>query len=145
MLSSQWFSDSRWREGNKPTNNHTTQIPPWLSLVVSWPVGRGVSPDCLLPHCWDGTTASFMWVLGICTDVFTLVWQLLTKHCSFVPHTCVTRQKASAHSPLSLQCKLELQGIQGAVDHAAAFGRIAFSCPQKEVLFDYPVFKIHYF
>uniref|UniRef100_G1NVR4 Glyoxalase domain-containing protein 4 n=2 Tax=Myotis lucifugus TaxID=59463 RepID=G1NVR4_MYOLU len=31
------------------------------------------------------------------------------------------------------QCKLELQGIQGAVDHAAAFGRIAFSCPQKEL------------
>ena len=31
------------------------------------------------------------------------------------------------------QCKLELQGIQGAVDHAAAFGWIAFSCPQKEL------------
>lgn len=31
------------------------------------------------------------------------------------------------------QCKLELQGIKGAVDHAAAFGRIAFSCPQKEL------------
>ncbi|EDM05256.1 similar to RIKEN cDNA 2700085E05, isoform CRA_a [Rattus norvegicus] len=31
------------------------------------------------------------------------------------------------------QCKLELQGIQGAVDHSAAFGRIAFSCPQKEL------------
>ncbi|ERE67938.1 glyoxalase domain-containing protein 4 [Cricetulus griseus] len=30
------------------------------------------------------------------------------------------------------QCKLELQGIKGAIDHAAAFGRIAFSCPQKE-------------
>ncbi|ELV11128.1 Glyoxalase domain-containing protein 4 [Tupaia chinensis] len=33
------------------------------------------------------------------------------------------------------QCKLELQCIKGAVDHAAAFGRIAFSCPQKEVMF----------
>ncbi|EQB78284.1 glyoxalase domain-containing protein 4-like protein [Camelus ferus] len=31
------------------------------------------------------------------------------------------------------QCKLELQGIKGAVDHAAAFGRIAFSCPKKEL------------
>ncbi|XP_042771479.1 glyoxalase domain-containing protein 4 isoform X2 [Panthera leo] len=31
------------------------------------------------------------------------------------------------------QCKLELQGIKGTVDHAAAFGRIAFSCPQKEL------------
>ncbi|KAK2509716.1 hypothetical protein MC885_019977, partial [Smutsia gigantea] len=31
------------------------------------------------------------------------------------------------------QCKLELQGIEGTVDHAAAFGRIAFSCPQKEL------------
>ncbi|KAH0511477.1 Glyoxalase domain-containing protein 4 [Microtus ochrogaster] len=31
------------------------------------------------------------------------------------------------------QCKLELQGIKGAVDHAAAFGRIAFSCPQNEL------------
>ncbi|XP_012596020.1 glyoxalase domain-containing protein 4 isoform X1 [Microcebus murinus] len=31
------------------------------------------------------------------------------------------------------QCKLELQGIKGVVDHAAAFGRIAFSCPQKEL------------
>uniref|UniRef100_A0A8C9QI88 Glyoxalase domain-containing protein 4 n=1 Tax=Spermophilus dauricus TaxID=99837 RepID=A0A8C9QI88_SPEDA len=31
------------------------------------------------------------------------------------------------------QCKLELQGIKGAVDHAAAFGRIAFSCPHKEL------------
>uniref|UniRef100_A0A2K5PIG1 Glyoxalase domain-containing protein 4 n=1 Tax=Cebus imitator TaxID=2715852 RepID=A0A2K5PIG1_CEBIM len=31
------------------------------------------------------------------------------------------------------QCKLELQGVKGAVDHAAAFGRIAFSCPQKEL------------
>ncbi|XP_040857071.1 glyoxalase domain-containing protein 4 isoform X6 [Ochotona curzoniae] len=30
------------------------------------------------------------------------------------------------------QCKLELQGIKGAVDHAAAFGRIAFSCPKSE-------------
>ncbi|NP_001376664.1 glyoxalase domain-containing protein 4 isoform 12 [Homo sapiens] len=30
------------------------------------------------------------------------------------------------------QCKLELQGVKGGVDHAAAFGRIAFSCPQKE-------------
>ncbi|XP_032705265.1 glyoxalase domain-containing protein 4 isoform X1 [Lontra canadensis] len=32
------------------------------------------------------------------------------------------------------QCKLELQGIKGRVDHAAAFGRIAFSCPEKELL-----------
>lgn len=31
------------------------------------------------------------------------------------------------------QCKLELQGIKGSVDHAAAFGRIAFSCPQREL------------
>uniref|UniRef100_G3RHL1 Glyoxalase domain-containing protein 4 n=1 Tax=Gorilla gorilla gorilla TaxID=9595 RepID=G3RHL1_GORGO len=31
------------------------------------------------------------------------------------------------------QCKLELQGVKGGVDHAAAFGRIAFSCPQKEL------------
>uniref|UniRef100_A0A2K6T923 Glyoxalase domain containing 4 n=1 Tax=Saimiri boliviensis boliviensis TaxID=39432 RepID=A0A2K6T923_SAIBB len=31
------------------------------------------------------------------------------------------------------QCKLELQGVKGVVDHAAAFGRIAFSCPQKEL------------
>ncbi|MBZ3890780.1 Glyoxalase domain-containing protein 4 [Sciurus carolinensis] len=31
------------------------------------------------------------------------------------------------------QCKLELQGIKGTVDHAAAFGRIAFSCPHKEL------------
>ncbi|XP_040857069.1 glyoxalase domain-containing protein 4 isoform X4 [Ochotona curzoniae] len=31
------------------------------------------------------------------------------------------------------QCKLELQGIKGAVDHAAAFGRIAFSCPKSEL------------
>ncbi|XP_012667035.1 glyoxalase domain-containing protein 4 [Otolemur garnettii] len=31
------------------------------------------------------------------------------------------------------QCKLELQAIKGAVDHATAFGRIAFSCPQKEL------------
>uniref|UniRef100_A0A2K5ICL9 Glyoxalase domain-containing protein n=1 Tax=Colobus angolensis palliatus TaxID=336983 RepID=A0A2K5ICL9_COLAP len=34
---------------------------------------------------------------------------------------------------LCLKCKLELQGVKGAVDHAAAFGRIAFSCPQKEL------------
>ncbi|CAM5104492.1 glyoxalase domain-containing protein 4 isoform X1 [Chelonia mydas] len=32
------------------------------------------------------------------------------------------------------QCKLELQGIGGAVDHATAFGRIAFSCPKEELL-----------
>ncbi|XP_040857067.1 glyoxalase domain-containing protein 4 isoform X2 [Ochotona curzoniae] len=32
------------------------------------------------------------------------------------------------------QCKLELQGIKGAVDHAAAFGRIAFSCPKSETI-----------
>ncbi|XP_044528849.1 glyoxalase domain-containing protein 4 isoform X3 [Gracilinanus agilis] len=31
------------------------------------------------------------------------------------------------------QCKLELQGIKGAVDHGTAFGRIAFSCPKKEL------------
>ncbi|XP_043853523.1 glyoxalase domain-containing protein 4-like [Dromiciops gliroides] len=31
------------------------------------------------------------------------------------------------------QCKLELQGIKGAVDHGSAFGRIAFSCPKKEL------------
>ncbi|XP_036264318.1 glyoxalase domain-containing protein 4 isoform X2 [Pipistrellus kuhlii] len=31
------------------------------------------------------------------------------------------------------QCKLELQGIKDAVNHAAAFGRIAFSCPEKEL------------
>uniref|UniRef100_A0A8D2IBX7 Glyoxalase domain containing 4 n=1 Tax=Urocitellus parryii TaxID=9999 RepID=A0A8D2IBX7_UROPR len=37
------------------------------------------------------------------------------------------------NSLLSSQCKLELQGIKGAVDHAAAFGRIAFSCPHKEL------------
>ncbi|XP_027717791.1 glyoxalase domain-containing protein 4 [Vombatus ursinus] len=31
------------------------------------------------------------------------------------------------------QCKLELQGIKGTVDHGTAFGRIAFSCPKKEL------------
>ncbi|XP_045155894.1 glyoxalase domain-containing protein 4 [Echinops telfairi] len=31
------------------------------------------------------------------------------------------------------QCKLELQGVEGAVEHAAAFGRMAFSCPQHEL------------
>ncbi|XP_044849308.1 glyoxalase domain-containing protein 4 isoform X1 [Mauremys mutica] len=31
------------------------------------------------------------------------------------------------------QCKLELQGIVGAVDHGTAFGRIAFSCPKEEL------------
>uniref|UniRef100_A0A8C8SJW7 Glyoxalase domain-containing protein 4 n=1 Tax=Pelusios castaneus TaxID=367368 RepID=A0A8C8SJW7_9SAUR len=31
------------------------------------------------------------------------------------------------------QCKLELQGIGGAVDHGTAFGRIAFSCPKEEL------------
>ncbi|XP_019401270.1 PREDICTED: glyoxalase domain-containing protein 4 [Crocodylus porosus] len=31
------------------------------------------------------------------------------------------------------QCKLELQGIGGAVDHGTAFGRIAFSCPKDEL------------
>ncbi|XP_061461280.1 glyoxalase domain-containing protein 4 isoform X2 [Rhineura floridana] len=30
------------------------------------------------------------------------------------------------------QCKLELQGVGGAVDHGTAFGRIAFSCPKEE-------------
>ncbi|XP_028856466.1 glyoxalase domain-containing protein 4 [Denticeps clupeoides] len=31
------------------------------------------------------------------------------------------------------QCKLELQGISGPVDHGAAFGRIAFSCPREQL------------
>nr|XP_060612634.1 glyoxalase domain-containing protein 4 [Anolis sagrei ordinatus] len=31
------------------------------------------------------------------------------------------------------QCKLELQGIGRAVDHGSAFGRIAFSCPKKQL------------
>lgn len=31
------------------------------------------------------------------------------------------------------QCKLELRAIPGKVDHATGFGRIAFSCPQKEL------------
>ncbi|XP_061461281.1 glyoxalase domain-containing protein 4 isoform X3 [Rhineura floridana] len=31
------------------------------------------------------------------------------------------------------QCKLELQGVGGAVDHGTAFGRIAFSCPKEEL------------
>ncbi|XP_058139772.2 glyoxalase domain-containing protein 4 [Dasypus novemcinctus] len=31
------------------------------------------------------------------------------------------------------QCKLELQAIKSAIDHATAFGRIAFSCPQKQL------------
>uniref|UniRef100_A0A8D0AY99 Glyoxalase domain-containing protein 4 n=1 Tax=Salvator merianae TaxID=96440 RepID=A0A8D0AY99_SALMN len=31
------------------------------------------------------------------------------------------------------QCKLELQGINQAVDHGTAFGRIAFSCPKEEL------------
>ncbi|XP_067421904.1 glyoxalase domain-containing protein 4 isoform X2 [Emydura macquarii macquarii] len=31
------------------------------------------------------------------------------------------------------QCKLELQGIGGAVDHGTAYGRIAFSCPKEEL------------
>ena len=36
---------------------------------------------------------------------------------------------------MSFQCKLELRAIPGKVDHATGFGRIAFSCPQKEVMF----------
>ena len=31
------------------------------------------------------------------------------------------------------QCKLELCDIGTEVDHATAFGRIAFSCPREEV------------
>ncbi|CAH2222690.1 Hypothetical predicted protein [Pelobates cultripes] len=31
------------------------------------------------------------------------------------------------------QCKLELQEIGGPVDHATAFGRIAFACPKEEL------------
>ena len=31
------------------------------------------------------------------------------------------------------QCKLELQQIDAPMDHATAFGRIAFSCPSEEV------------
>uniref|UniRef100_H9GMU0 Glyoxalase domain containing 4 n=1 Tax=Anolis carolinensis TaxID=28377 RepID=H9GMU0_ANOCA len=31
------------------------------------------------------------------------------------------------------QCKLELQGIGQTVDHGSAFGRIAFSCPKKQL------------
>ena len=31
------------------------------------------------------------------------------------------------------QCKLELCDIGAEVDHATAFGRIAFSCPREEV------------
>ncbi|XP_078278734.1 glyoxalase domain-containing protein 4 isoform X2 [Rhinoraja longicauda] len=31
------------------------------------------------------------------------------------------------------QCKLELQDIGEPIDHASAFGRIAFSCPKKEL------------
>lgn len=31
------------------------------------------------------------------------------------------------------QCKLELHGIDGKVDHGTAFGRIAFSCPQEQL------------
>ncbi|XP_056412886.1 glyoxalase domain-containing protein 4 [Hyla sarda] len=31
------------------------------------------------------------------------------------------------------QCKLELQDIGGPVDHAAAFGRIAFACPKDQL------------
>lgn len=33
-----------------------------------------------------------------------------------------------------LQCKLELKNIGEPVDHAEAFGRIAFSCPTNEVI-----------
>ena len=36
---------------------------------------------------------------------------------------------------MSFQCKLELQDSPGKVDHATGFGRIAFSCPQEEVMF----------
>lgn len=31
------------------------------------------------------------------------------------------------------QCKLELHDVGGPVDHATAFGRIAFSCPREQV------------
>lgn len=31
------------------------------------------------------------------------------------------------------QCKLELQAIGGPVDHATAFGRVAFSCPREQL------------
>lgn len=31
------------------------------------------------------------------------------------------------------QCRLELKKVDGAVDHASAFGRIAFSCPREEL------------
>lgn len=31
------------------------------------------------------------------------------------------------------QCKLELHHVGGTVDHATAFGRIAFSCPREQV------------
>ena len=31
------------------------------------------------------------------------------------------------------QCKLELCDIGSQIDHATAFGRIAFSCPREEV------------
>ena len=31
------------------------------------------------------------------------------------------------------QCKLELVQLDGAVDHATAFGRIAFACPHQEL------------
>lgn len=31
------------------------------------------------------------------------------------------------------QCKLELRDIKGPIDHATAFGRIAFSCPESEL------------
>lgn len=31
------------------------------------------------------------------------------------------------------QCKLELQDVSGPVDHATAFGRIAFSCPRDQL------------
>ena len=37
------------------------------------------------------------------------------------------------HEIISFQCKLELVDIGKEVDHAKAFGRIAFSCPSEQV------------
>lgn len=45
-----------------------------------------------------------------------------------------THQSAALLGYDASQCKLELVEINGAVNHAKAYGRIAFSCPESELL-----------
>lgn len=54
-------------------------------------------------------------------------------HLCFILHHYTIKSKCFCAIFIIFQCKLELHDVGGPVDHATAFGRIAFSCPREQV------------